>query len=277
MSCGLLLALTFVLLHWVFHLATYGSVCLGSLTAESCSRAWTQLGVFPSPLLAWALRDGTHAGLIVLLGPSMTCLLPVYTPFLLWQHCGVHSWDSALHCDTLWLAPSYVLFPWMAGPIGSARSQWVSPLLFPEFKLHQVRLWQGCKTQIIVNDTEYHTLIQQEQMILFDAFADSPFLHLSFVDSTCVLYVSILSKLIQKYLRMLVRSMASPLKKIAGIACSTALLLRVCHRAYALLGLVSDCLLAPMWQLFQLLLDSGHCCVDVAGCFAIIRKRKHLT
>ena len=122
-----------VLLHWFFQLAIHGSECLGSLTAESCSRAWTQLGVFPSPLLAWALRDWTHAGLIVLLDPSTTCLLPVYTPFLLWQHRGVDSLDSTSHWDTPWLAPPYVLFPWMAGPVGSAWSQWVCPLLFLEW------------------------------------------------------------------------------------------------------------------------------------------------
>ena len=68
--------------------------------------------------------------------------------------------------------------------------------------------------------------------------ADSPFLHLSFVDST--LYVSILSKWIPRYLRLFVPSMTSPLKETAGIACPTALLLRVHHTACALLGLISD-------------------------------------
>ena len=70
--------------------------------------------------------------------------------------------------------------------------------------------------------------------------ADSPFLHLRFVDSTCVLYVSILSKWITSYLRLFVHSMTFSLKETAGIACPTALLLRVHHRAYALLGLISD-------------------------------------
>ena len=92
-------------LHWLFQLAIHGSAWQGSLTEESCSRSWTQLDVFPSPLHAWAVRDRTHAGLTVLLGPSMTCLLPVYTSFLLWQHCGLDSWDSASHWDTLWLPP----------------------------------------------------------------------------------------------------------------------------------------------------------------------------
>ena len=36
------------------------------------------------------------------------------------------------------------------------------------------------------------------------------------------------------------RSMASPLKETAGIACPTALLLSAHHRACALLGLISD-------------------------------------
>ena len=70
--------------------------------------------------------------------------------------------------------------------------------------------------------------------------ADSLFLHLGFVDSTCVLYVSILSKWIPRYLRLFVRSMTFPLKKTAGIACPTVLLLRVHHRACALLVLILD-------------------------------------
>ena len=42
-----------------------------------------------------------HAGLIVLFSPSMTCLLPVYTPFLHRQHGRVDSWDSASHSGML--------------------------------------------------------------------------------------------------------------------------------------------------------------------------------
>ena len=83
-------------------------------------------------------------------------------------------------------------------------------------------------------------------MTFFDAFevmafnADNPFLHMSFVDSTCVLCVSILSKWIQGYLRLFLRSITFPLKETAGIACPTALLLRVHYRGCALLGLISD-------------------------------------
>ena len=50
----------FVFLHWLFQLAIHGSACLGFLTAASCSRAWTQLDVFPSPLLGWAVRETAH-------------------------------------------------------------------------------------------------------------------------------------------------------------------------------------------------------------------------
>ena len=49
----------FVLLHWLFQLAIHCSGCLCSLAAESHSRAWTQLDVFPRPLLACALRPHT--------------------------------------------------------------------------------------------------------------------------------------------------------------------------------------------------------------------------
>ena len=82
-----------VLLHRLFQLAIYGSACLGSLAAKSCSRVWT--GCFPSPLLVWYLWGRTHVGLTVLLGPSTIFLLSVYTPFLLWQHLGLDTWDSA--------------------------------------------------------------------------------------------------------------------------------------------------------------------------------------
>ena len=70
--------------------------------------------------------------------------------------------------------------------------------------------------------------------------ANSPFLHLSFADSTGVFYVGILSKRIPKYLRLFVHSMTHPLKEIIGIACPTALSLRVHHRACAMLGLILD-------------------------------------
>ena len=53
-------------------------------TVQSCllwwkshRRAWTQLDVFPSPSLAWALWGSTHVGLTVLLGPKCTKFMPV--------------------------------------------------------------------------------------------------------------------------------------------------------------------------------------------------------
>ena len=75
------------------------------------------------------------------------------------------------------------------------------------------------------------------------------------------------------------RSMTSPLKETAGIACPTVLMLRVHHGACALLGLISD---SVSWHqcdtCFQLLLDSSDCCADVTGCFVdrpVVHKRKH--
>ena len=64
----------------------------------------------------------------------MTFLQPVYTPFLLWQHHGVDSWDSASYWNMLRLAPPCVLFPLVASV---AISQWlgVHLLLFPEWLL----------------------------------------------------------------------------------------------------------------------------------------------
>ena len=67
---------------------------------------------------------------------------------------------------------------------------------------------------------------------------DSPFLHTSFVDLTCVLYMSNLSKWIRRCLKLLMASVTSPLKEIAGIACPTALMLRVHYRAVLCLELL---------------------------------------
>ena len=95
----------------------------------------------------------------------------------------------------------------------------------------------------MVNAAEDHSLMQQEQMAFFDAFcchiafcADSRLLYLSFVESTCFLLVNI--SWIPRYKTLFVRSVTSLLKETAGIACCTALLLRVHHRAYTMLGLI---------------------------------------
>ena len=81
---------TLVLLHWLFQLVIHGSACLGSVAAKSRSRAWTQLDVFPSAVCAWALWGRTRDGLTVPFCPSMTCLLPLYSPFffLCDHHCS---------------------------------------------------------------------------------------------------------------------------------------------------------------------------------------------
>ena len=60
--------------------------------------------------------------------------------------------------------------------------------------------------------------------------ADSPFLHLSFVDSTCVLVRQHSIDVDPEISRLFVHSMTSPSKEAAGISCPTALLLRVHHR-----------------------------------------------
>ena len=101
-------------------LAIHGGECLGSLSlVVGFELNWV---FFPVPHLL-ELCEVAHM-LDVLLGPFMTCLLPVYTNVVLWQHRGVDSWDSASHWHTPWLAPSYVLFPWTSGPVGSAWPQW---------------------------------------------------------------------------------------------------------------------------------------------------------
>ena len=297
MSCGLLLASTsIVLLLWLFQLAIHSSACLGSLTAESRGRDWTQLDAFPSPLLAWAVRDCTHAGLIVLLGPSMTCLLPVYTPFLLWQHRRVDSWDSASHCDTPWLAPPYVLFPRMTGSVRSALPQWVCLLFFYQndshgFVLHpvelqRVRLWQGCETQTIVNDAEYHTRYSRNRWCCTMPFAamafnaDSPFFFapefcwfdLSLVRQHSVEVDPEVSETVHAFFDFSDEGDSWHFLSYCFVVEGAPQGLRL---AWINFGI---CLLAPMWHLFQLLLDSGDCCVDVTGCFVdkpVVRKRKH--
>ena len=62
------------------------------------------------------------------------------------------------------------------------------------------------------------------------------FLNPCFLDSICVL----LSKWFPRYLRLFVLSKASQMKETADIACSAVLLLRLRHRAYALLGFILD-------------------------------------
>ena len=94
-----------------------------------------------------------------------------------------------------------------------------------------------------LNITLWYSRNRRRCSMPFEAMAfysNGPFLHLSFVDSTCVFYVSIPSKWIPCCLRLFVRSMTSPLKETADIACPTALLLRVHHRTCELFGLIWD-------------------------------------
>ena len=103
----------------------------------------------------------------------------------------------------------------------------------------------GCVTQTIVSDAEYHTPLQQE----VDVVRCQPrlsirtifFSRLSFVDLTCVLYVCIPLKWIPRYLRLFVPSPTFLLKETADTAFGTALLLRVHHRTWLELALVTGC------------------------------------
>ena len=122
----------------------------------------------------------------------------------------------------LWLTPPYVLFPLSARPADSSVDvscvvhRMTPKALFCTLSSFSRLDWQSCETQTIVSDAEYHTLIQQEHITNDDADVfsmDSPFLYLSFVDSACVIYVSILLQWIPRCLRQL--SMTSPLKETA--------------------------------------------------------------
>ena len=106
-------------------------------------------------------------------------------------------------------------------------------------------LWQGCETQSIVSDAEYHTQIQQEQMTLFNTFWSHGFLRgQSFLaPEFCWFNLCLVcqhSVEVDLEVSETVRSTTSSLKETAGIACPTALLLRVHHWACSLLGLISD-------------------------------------
>ena len=187
----------------------------------------------------------------------MTCLLPVYTLLLLWQYRGVDSWDSAWHWDALWLAPSYVLFPWIAGPVGSAWPKCVCPLLFPEW-LSPLRLvlCRASAGQTVTGlwDTDHS---QWRWVSHYDTAGTDDFVRCllkpwlstrAVLSCTRVLLIrraSCASAFCRSgsrgtYLRLFVQSMTSPLTETAGIACHTDSLLRVHHKACALLGLISD-------------------------------------
>ena len=73
--------------------ASYSWQCvLGSLATESHSRAWTQLGIFHSLLLVWALWGSTHAGLHI----------------LDWLFCLAHPWLASCQSTPLLFFDSIV-------------------------------------------------------------------------------------------------------------------------------------------------------------------------
>ena len=82
------------------------------------------------------------------------------------------------------------------------------------------------------------TLLMPFAAIAFNT--DSPLLCLSFVDLTCILCVSIVLKWTSRCLGLFVHALISLLDEIAGIACPTALFIRVHHLTCALLRLIPN-------------------------------------
>ena len=110
--------------------------------------------------------------------------------------------------------------------------------------------------------------------------ADSPFLYLSFVDSTCVLYVYKHSVEVDPEVSETVRAFYGfSIEGDCWHCLSYCFVVEGAPQglrlAWADFGL---CLLAPMSHLFQLLLDSSYCCAEATGCFVdkpVVRKRNH--
>ena len=221
----------------------------------------------------------------------MTCFVPVYIPFLHWQQYGVDSWDFASHWHMLWHAPPYVLFSWMACPVGSAWPQWVCPLFFPEslswLRFASCRAEAGSTVTGLSNPdhSQWPWVLHSDTAgtddvvrCLLKNWLSTRAVLSELFDLTCVLYVSILSKWIPRCLRLLMRSMTSPLKETAGNAFPTALLLWVHHRACALLGLISESVSWHQCDTFSNCSRTAVTAFDVTGRFVdkpIVRKPKH--
>ena len=120
-------------MHWLLQPAIHGRAGLGSLAAESW-RAWTQLGVFPSPWTAWALWGCTHAGVPQFLNylSSMrlhTCWISP-APELLELYEAAHMLDfpSSWIASALW-GCTHAGFPQFLNCLSSMRLHtcWISP------------------------------------------------------------------------------------------------------------------------------------------------------
>ena len=148
--------------------------------------------------------------------------------------------DSALYGDKLWLAPLCVLFPLLVGPAGNAWPQWVC-LIVPTMTLMvsfctllSSRLVRPSPWSMTLSDFVSHSDTAGK-----DDVVQCPLLSCLLVQ-TCWFnrhFVCENSKWTSSYLRLFMHSMTSQMEETAGIACSTALLLRMHHRACALLGL----------------------------------------
>ena len=140
-------------------------------------------------------------------------------------------------------------------------------VLYP-VELQQVRLWHSCETQTIVNDVDYHTLIQQEQMTLFDAFWSHGFqCRQSFLapefcwfDLRLVCQHSVevdpeVSETVRAFYDFSIEGNCWHCLSYSFVLEGAPQGLWLAWIDFGL------CLLAPMWHFSQLLLDSNDCCV----------------
>ena len=91
--------------HLYFQQAIYSNMCPTLLAAISL-QGLNSGCLSESLAFLSSVRLHAHAAeLTALFGKSITCLFPVCTSFLLWQHRWVDSLTFASHGGTLWLTP----------------------------------------------------------------------------------------------------------------------------------------------------------------------------
>ena len=117
----------------------------------------------------------THAGLAVLLCPSIVHNSFLYTSLFFFDgivertHVILHCYEVRLTCSTFCLIPIIMcqvqqVSHGLSGCYLIFSRNYFSGFTFYPVELQQVELEQGYETQAIVNDTQYHALIQQEQI-----------------------------------------------------------------------------------------------------------------
>ena len=167
-------------------------MCAKIFWQQSVELIWA----FFSILFAWAHSDCTQAALILVLGPPITWLLPVYTPVLLWQH---HTTDSLRFCITLKCASTCSIFCLFCTGFRCIRCHIASmgaSFIFPRMTFLAVCCTLSSFSRFDCNRVERT--------------------------------------------RLFLWSMTTPLKETVDINCVSSLLLKVHHRASALLGLNLD-------------------------------------